>query len=1016
MIPRLDHREAVSDTAQNYVQALHALGFEGDIHCDDATRAVLATDNSIYQIYPQVVVFPENHNDLIRIARASHDYDVTLYPRGGGTGTNAQSLGAGVVVDTSKHMNKILEVNVDERWARVQCGVVKDQLNAEIRQHGLFFAPDLSTSNRATVGGMINTDASGQGSVKYGKTRDHVLNLKAVLLTGETLETGVLTNSELDQLSKTSTEFRIGSALRALHDTNKDAIESSFPKLNRCLTGYDLKNVRTDEGKIDLNAVLCGSEGTLAFISEAKINLEPLPSEVALVAVQYESFMDALFDAQELMKHGATSIETVDSKVLKLAMNDFVWDSVEEYFPASKKSLQGINLVEFTSSDASELAAKVDRVSLYLDGIAASNGRSFAHSIARGRSQVSHIWAMRKRAVGLLGGVEGAKKPVAFVEDTCVPPENLAPYIGEFRDLLDAHDLDYGMFGHVDAGVLHVRPLLDLKSPEAIGTVRTITDQVVDLTKKYNGLLWGEHGKGVRSEYAPIFFGSLYPAICQIKALFDPLNRLNPGKIAGPTPESSLLKIDEVPTRGSSDRRIAASLQETASTALLCNGNGACHNYDLDDRMCPSWKATRDRRYTPKGRAGLMREWVTRLSDMGFQAIPVRSWSEQVIGAPTRLLRTIRKSESNYDFNHEVFEAMSTCLACKACTSQCPVKVSVPTFRSHFLSAYYTRYSRPAKDWIIGTIEYVLPYIAQVPRLYNGLVESGSGRRLFAFLGLVDSPSLSGIDPHRAISEAGFQIADLRRLAEIKAASSERFNRQVVIVQDAFTSYFETQTVVDLFRLLKLLEFEPSLMPFHPNGKPLHVHGFLGWFKRLATSNASKLRSIDELGIPLIGLDPSMTMTYRSEYQEADVETPRVQLVQEFIAKHLVEGKVFTTLPVKRFRLLAHCTEATNAKESLDLWKPIFAMAGHTLDIESVGCCGMAGTYGHEVANVETSNRIYAQSWQPKVEACRENGVEILATGYSCRAQVRRYSNQRIHHPVSALGEVLASAADRQQA
>ena len=1016
IIPRLDHREAVSETAQNYVQALHTLGFEGDIHCDDATRAVLATDNSIYQIYPQAVVFPNNHDDLIRIVRASHDHDVTLYPRGGGTGTNAQSLGAGVVVDTSKHMNKILEVNVHERWARVQCGVVKDQLNAEIRRHGLFFAPDLSTSNRATIGGMINTDASGQGSVKYGKTRDHVLNLRAVLLTGETLETGVLTNSELDNLSKTSTEFRIGSALRALYDSNKDAIESSFPKLNRCLTGYDLQHVRTDEGKIDLNAVLCGSEGTLAFISEAKINLELLPSEVALVAVQYESFMDALFDAQELMKHGATSIETVDSKVLNLAMNDFVWDSVEEYFPASKKSLQGINLVEFTGSDATELAARIDRFSLYLDGIAASNGRSFAHSIARGRSQVSQVWEMRKRAVGLLGGVQGAKKPVAFVEDTCVPPENLAPYIGEFRDLLDAHDLDYGMFGHVDAGVLHVRPLLDLKSPGAMGMVRIITDKVVDLTKKYNGLLWGEHGKGVRSEYAPIFFGSLYPAICQIKALFDPLNRLNPGKIAGPTPESSLLKIDEVPTRGSRDRRITVSLQETASTALLCNGNGACHNYDLDDRMCPSWKATRDRRYTPKGRAGLMREWVTRLSDKGFQAIPTRSWVEQIIGTPARLLRTIRKSESNYDFNHEVFEAMSTCLACKSCMSQCPVKVSVPTFRSHFLSAYYTRYSRPAKDWIIGTLEYVLPYIAQVPRFYNGLVGSGFGRRLFAFLGLVDPPSLSGIDPHQAISEAGFQIADLRRLADIKTDNPERFSRQVVIVQDAFTSYFETQTVVDLFRLLKLLEFEPSLMPFHPNGKPLHVHGFLEWFKRLATSNASKLRLIDELGIPLIGLDPSMTMTYRSEYQEADIETPPVQLVHEFIAKHLVEGRMSNTLSVKRFRLLAHCTEATNAKESLGLWKPIFAMAGHSLDIESVGCCGMAGTYGHEAANVETSKQIYAQSWQPKVETSLESDVEILATGFSCRAQVKRYSNQRIQHPVSALNEVLASAADRQQA
>ncbi len=1016
MIPRLNHREALSDIAQKYVQALHTLGCEGDIHCDDATRAVLATDNSIYQIYPQVVVFPKNHDDLIRIVRASHDHDVTLYPRGGGTGTNAQSLGAGVVVDTSKYMNRILEVNVHERWARVQCGVVKDQLNAEIRKYGLFFAPDLSTSNRATIGGMISTDASGQGSVKYGKTRDHVLNLRSVLLTGETLETGVMTSSELDQLSKTSTEFRIGSALRALHDSNKDAIESGFPKLNRCLTGYDLKHVRTDEEKIDLNAVLCGSEGTLAFISEAKINLELLPTEAALVAVQYESFMDALFDAQKLMEHGATSIETIDSKVLNLAMNDFVWDSVAECFPTSKKTLKGINLVEFTDFNADELAAKVDHFSLYLDGIEASNGRSFAYSIARGRTQVSQVWAMRKRAVGLLGGVKGVKKPVAFVEDTCVPPENLAPYIGEFRDLLDAHSLDYGMFGHVDAGVLHVRPLLDLKAPEAMDTIRTITDQVVDLTKRYNGLLWGEHGKGVRSEYAPIFFGSLYPAICQIKALFDPLNRLNPGKIAGPTPESSLLKIDEVPTRGFSDRRITASLQETAGTALLCNGNGACHNYDLDDRMCPSWKATRDRRYTPKGRAGLMREWVTRLSDQGFQAIPTRSWSEQILGIPARLLRTIRKSESNYDFNHEVFEVMSTCLACKSCTGQCPIKVSVPTFRSHFLSAYYTRYSRPFKDWIVGTLEYVLPLAAQVPQLYNGLVESRLGRRLFAVLGLVDSPSLSGIDPHTAISRAGFQIADLNRLAEIEADDPERFSRQVVIVQDAFTSYFETQTVVDLFNLLKLLEFEPSLMPFHPNGKPLHVHGFLGWFKRLAASNASKLRLVDKLGIPIIGLDPSMTLTYRSEYQEANIEVPYIYLVQEFIAKLLVERRIATTLQDKRYRLLAHCTEATNARESLNLWKPIFAMAGHSLVIEPVGCCGMAGTYGHEVANVETSKQIYAQSWQPKVEAFRENEIEILATGYSCRSQVRRYSNQKIHHPVSALVEVLASAADRQQA
>jgi FAD/FMN-containing dehydrogenases len=267
----------------------------------------------------------------------------------------------------------------------------------------------------------------------------------------------------------------------------------------------------------------------------------------------------------------------------------------------------------------------MDAFSRHLDAVAEAGGRSFAHAIARGRAQVNQVWAMRKRAVGLLGGLQGAKKPVAFVQDTCVPPENLAPFIGEFRDLLDAHALDYGMFGHVDAGVLHVRPALDLKAPESLQLMRTITDQVVDLTKKYNGLLWGEHGKRVRSEYAPVFFGDLYPTICQIKALFDPQNRLNPGKIACPTPETPLRKIDEVPLRAHSDRKIAEGLTDPAGTALVCNGNGACHTYDLDARMCPSWKATRDRRHTPKGRAGLMREWVTPCLDAGVHRLRSKS-------------------------------------------------------------------------------------------------------------------------------------------------------------------------------------------------------------------------------------------------------------------------------------------------------------------------------------------------------------------------------------------------------
>lgn len=1011
MIPRLGVREPVSSKVADFMQALLASGFEGEIAGDEGTRAVLSTDNSIYQIWPQAVVFPKHHDDVVRIARVASNFPtLTLFPRGGGTGTNAQSLGAGVVVDTSRHMNQILEINVEERWARVQCGAVKDHLNAMVREHGLFFAPDLSTSNRATIGGMINTDASGQGSVQYGKTRDHVLELTSVLLTGETLRSRVFSDSELDALPSASPEHRLGTALRALHDDHADAIEAGFPKLNRCLTGYDLKHVRKDSSHIDLNAVLCGSEGTLAFITEAKINLELLPSEVSLVAVQYESFMDALLDAQELMTHGATSIETVDSKVLNLAMRDFVWDSVADYFPASEKTLQGINLVEFTDFDAEALADKVDRFSRHLDGVAQAGGRSFAHTVARGRAQVNQIWAMRKRAVGLLGGVQSAKKPVAFVEDTCVPPENLAPFIGEFRALLDAHELEYGMFGHVDAGVLHVRPALDLKTPESMAMIRTITDQVVGLTHKYHGLLWGEHGKGVRSEYAPLFFGDLYPVICQVKALFDPENRLNPGKIAGPTPDSPLLKIDEVPTRGARDRVITPAWVDTASTALVCNGNGACHNYDPDDRMCPSWKATRDRRHSPKGRAGLMREWVTRLSEQGVSEIPRTHPVMEIVNYPGKLWRTWRKSDEGYDFNHEVFEAMSGCLACKSCTGQCPIKVSVPTFRSQFLSAYYSRYARPVKDWIVGTLEYVLPVAAQVPRLYNAVVQSKIGQAAFKRLGLVDSPVLSGIDPHRAVAEAGFKLADVARFAQMKSDSPDQFAKQVVVVQDAFTSYFETSLVVDLFAVLKQLGFEPSLMPFSANGKPLHVHGFLGWFQRLGKKNAERLSEIHALGVPLVGVDPSMTLTYRSEYKEMGIEAPTVALIQEFLADRLAPGQVPAVLPVRTFRLFAHCTEATNAKESLKHWSTLFALAGQQLTLESVGCCGMAGTYGHEGDHLDTSRAIYAQSWLPKIEAVERPEATILATGYSCRSQVKRFSNQSIKHPISALREVLDGA------
>src|SRR5690554_2409444 len=500
-------------------------------------------------------------------------------------------------------MNQILEINVEERWARVQCGVVKDQLNAALKPHGLFFAPELSTSNRATIGGMISTDASGQGSCEYGKTRHHVLELEVLLLGGERLTSRPVEEAELETLCErqdaTGRAFRTA---REIIDTQGALIAEKFPPLNRCLTGYDLAHLRDDQGRLDMNSLLCGAEGSLGFLDEAVLNVLPIPKHSALVNVRYAGFMDALRDAKALMTSSSrpTSIETVDDKVLMLAMEDFVWDSVAEFFPAGETPVPGINLVEFNDDAPDRLAERVAAFCRHLEADASVERLGF--TLAEGRPQIQRVYAMRKRAVGLLGNAKGEKRPIPFVEDTAVPPEHLADFIGEFRASLDARGLDYGMFGHVDAGVLHVRPAIDMKDPEQEQLIREVSDEVAELTHKYGGLLWGEHGKGVRSEYGPKFFGELYPSLQRVKAAFDPHNQLNPGKIASPAEGSALiakdsdpelLTIDGVTLRGQLDRAIDERTWQAYDAAVYCNGNGACYNYDADDPMCPSWKATR---------------------------------------------------------------------------------------------------------------------------------------------------------------------------------------------------------------------------------------------------------------------------------------------------------------------------------------------------------------------------------------------------------------------------------------
>ncbi|ELB3890976.1 FAD-binding and (Fe-S)-binding domain-containing protein [Morganella morganii] len=1017
MIPRLTQSPQVSPAVERYIHTLNESGFTGDTTTRYGDRLTLATDNSIYQLLPQAIVFPRSTADVIlvmRLAAQDEFRSVTFTPRGGGTGTNGQSLNNGVVIDLSRYMNRILEINPEQGWVRAEAGVIKDQLNAYLKPYGYFFAPELSTSNRATLGGMINTDASGQGSLVYGKTSDHVLGLRSVLLSGDLLDTAPLPVSEARRCAQE--ESAAGELYRTTLEsceTHRQTILDSFPKLNRFLTGYDLRHVFSDDMQtFDLTRILTGSEGTLAVITEAKLNITPIPEVRRLVNVKYDAFDSALRNAPFMVEAQALSVETVDSKVLNLAREDIVWHSVSELITdVPDKTLLGLNIVEFCGDDEALIDGQVAALCERLDSLMANNEAGvIGYQVCRELSGIERIYAMRKKAVGLLGNSKGAAKPIPFVEDTCVPPEHLADYITEFRALLDSHHLEYGMFGHVDAGVLHVRPALDMCSPEQEMLMKQISDDIVALTAKYGGLLWGEHGKGFRAQYSEAFFGdTLYRELRRIKGAFDPENRLNPGKICAPlTSDAPMMQVDAI-KRGTYDRTIPVEVRNTFSGAMNCNGNGLCFNFDVKSPMCPSMKVTQSRFHSPKGRAGLVREWLRLLAEQGTdpallsQAVPQNRISLR--GLIEKIGNTRRASRGEYDFSHEVKESMSGCLACKACSTQCPIKIDVPEFRARFLALYHGRYLRPLRDHLVANVEAGAPLMAKAPKMFNFFLKQPWVQKLSEkTVGMTDLPLLSSPSLKQQLAGSNAVSVTLEML-ESMSEEQRRAGRYLFIVQDPFTSYFDAKVVADFAALTEKLGFQPVLLPFSPNGKAQHIKGFLARFARTANKTADFLNRVARLGCPMAGVDPALVLCYRDEYKTVlppEKQQFRVMLVHEFLTEYA------DLLPVKDISedtppwyLFSHCTEATALPDSVKIWQNLFRRFGASLQSVSTGCCGMAGTYGHEMPNLARSKGIYQLSWAQPYQSLPSE--RCLTTGYSCRSQVKRMEGKVMLHPLQAL-------------
>ena len=596
------------------------------------------------------------------------------------------------------------------------------------------------------------------------------------------------------------------------------------------------------------------------------------------------------------------------------------------------------------------------------------------------------MWDLRKKGVGLLGNRSGDRRPIPFVEDTAVPPHLLADYIKDFKEILDSYDLAYGMFGHVDVGCLHVRPALNLRSTEDEALFREISDKVKNLVKKYQGIMWAEHGRGFRSEYTEEFFGkSLFQDLRKIKNAFDPRNQLNPGKLVTPLGhDSTIPKIDEIPLRGHQDKAINET-SKSFQGAVNCNGNGACFHFDPNHVMCPSYKATGMRVHSPKGRASLMREW---LKELGQKNVDLKKVTNR---------KGWRIPYKNNDFSHEVYDGMAGCLSCKACVTQCPVKVDIPELKSRFLEAYHSRYLRPMLDYFVAYGEKLHFKLAPYAKWHNFLLKQRFVRYILdKSIGLKDPPLLSEPGLVQSLDEESFEI-----LEEGKEWSPIKENT-VILVQDAFTSFFEAPLVLTTMKLLKKLGFDPRIASFKENGKGQHVKGFRAKFFETARKNLNWLQALQQTKAPLIGIEPAVVLTYREEYPELIGETVEVKMIHEWLSENLEKISISKAAP-KKYALFPHCQEQTSGIASLRNWQKIFEHFGHELTIENVGCCGMAGAYGHESKNYQTSKRIFDLSWGSLISRSHKDKNIPLATGSSCRSQTKRFGNEILKHPIEVL-------------
>lgn len=938
---------------ESLVNQLRRHGFAGEVATGAGARTVYGTDNSIYQLAPVGALVPHSSTDLQIIADVNHQLDepFELVARGGGTGTNGQSLTNGIVVDTRRGLNRILSVDVEAREAVVEPGVVLGQLNAELRQHGLFFAPHVSTATRATIGGMVSTDAAGKGSLVYGRTNDHVISIDAVLADGTPWTFGVVSAADFDVLVQRTDN--IGDLHRHIQRAVTDLPADAFPNVPRGFTGYNLGDVvDARHGSYDLSKLLCGSEGTLALISRLRLRLTPLASDPHLAVVAYPRFEDAVRDANRLKVTQPIAIECLDERTISLASGSPAWPALQRLLDIDGGSLL---LMEYEGSTG------VDALQVLLSEVEGAN----AVAITTKPADIAAVWKVRADAVGLLGQAVDGRRSIAFVEDCAVPPIHLEEFVAGYRELLDRHGLSYGMFGHADVGCIHVRPALDLYDPEHEALVRTVSDEVAVLVGRFGGVLWGEHGRGFRGEYLDLA-PEVVARMRLVKTAFDPRNLLNPGKLYAPLEGAPpIKKIDAVPLRIHRDRSVAEAERTLFESAFGCNGNGICHHWGSAEVMCPSFKVTLDPTLSPKGRADLLRAWLVDPDDE--------------------------------ELADDLASSLGQCLSCGACTGRCPVQVDVPEMKSRFLERHgEPDRRRRLRTAVLSRFEAALPTVQRSARVVAPLQRLG-GPLVARLLGVVDLPTL----PSGALARR----LTAMRVPQVGSDGAVPDGVTVVILPDAFTAFIDPDVLDAAVAVLRAVGEHPAVAPFVPSGKLDHVKGRRRQFAAVVAKQRALVEVLADSRAELVVIEPAVAMLGSHEYLSIDPSYPvdAVTSLPRLLADRL------DRLPAGSDRgtvqLFGHCTEVSLQPANMATYRALLERVGYEVEVEATSCCGMAGIFGHEIENQEMSSALFDADWRPRLAA--EGPVHRCASGYSCRSQATRLGHPGLLHPVQVVARLL---------